>query len=240
MHAFSPSQINLFMDEPAVWIIKSLYKIKSPQNAYAIQGTVFGDYLERAAVAGDFTADQSDNIRQDIVSECDKYGLDAPAMSYLKEDWQTVMNHMEQQRRKGYAMPLGAQGEVTLQTVYGLLRGRLDLEYPAAIVDVKYRTQLAPTEGKRSDLVQLACYWKMTGKLPFLLEISKGKVRQQAYPDKMDEYWYLALHNMKVMARIAAGKLPADMSLLRDFPVHNPDGYHWFPEAKRIWQEVCA
>ena len=242
-HTYSASQINNFMNEPILWALKSLYKLKEPQNGYALRGTVFGDYLEQAVLAEEFMLDLSDDIKAKLLDECDKNQCDMPAVTNIQEDWLAALAFFKKRKDKGWQNPQKAQSKIEFTIDSNLtVIGYLDLEYENAIIDIKYRNVLAPSSGKSTDLIQLAIYRKALGKAPFLVEICKGKVKLTSYfGDVLDHYYAIAKHNLLLMEDLRKQIMPyvanKDYSILRCVSVHNPDYIGWFPEAKRILQE---
>lgn len=245
MHIFSASQINKFMEEPSLWIMKSLFKLKEPQNKWAIRGTVFGDFLETAAVSGHYDIDIN-MLKNRIAEDCLKADCEVPSLTSIDTDWQVAVKHFQDHDTKGYDRPIASQHKFLIDVKHGKLTGYLDLLYPKAVKDIKYRNEIE-REPRQSDMIQLACYWKATGHRQFLFEVSKGKTRLSAYGEaELKEWWEVAEHNMGRMADIVmlyqamiitCTPREACIVLLKDTPIHNWNGY-WFKEARELSLEA--
>lgn len=252
-YVFSASQINSYMSEPWLWVIQSLFKIRGPQNQWAIKGDVFGAALEKIVLSQDFDNVHSHEVIQnEVEAQCKFAGLEVPSMSTLEADWKIAIDHYRQHKLKGYDAPLPppagskkGQHYFEMDCKHGKVCGYIDLLYPKAGRDVKYRTEIEQ-KPRVSDMIQLACYWKKYGGRWMLDEFSKGKKRSKPYgQEELEPYWKIAEHNMGCMNDIIHMKEVFDDDpdcmkiILRDLPIHNPDGY-WFPQALELRKEILG
>lgn len=246
-YTFSASQINSYMQDPCIWVIQSLFKMKSPMNGYAIRGIVFGEYVEGAAVTGNWLVDP-EQIKNKITNDCLKANADLPSLNSIADDWAAISNHFKAHADKGYESPIASQHHFMIDCTHGKLQGYLDLLYSRAGKDIKYRTKIED-KPRISDMIQLSCYWKALGYRQFLTEICKGKVKQSAYgQEELEFYWKIAEHNMGQMKKIAndyqdavnlLGARQACLSILKGLPIHNPRLY-WWPEAEQLILEAIS
>ena len=252
MHTFSASQIIKYMSDPWLWVMKSLFKMKEPMNPYAIKGIVFGDFVETAAVKGHWDGDGIvELIKNRISDDCLKAGCEIPSLSNIEQDWLAARDYFKSRENKGYDKPIKNQHEFIFESKHGKVKGYIDLLYPRAVMDIKYRSEVQK-DNRCSDMIQLACYWKATGHRQFLLEICKGKVKQSAYgQEELEPYWKIAEHNMSIMSGIIDRvkdirynnpdytERCVMLGTLGEMPIHNPDGF-WWPEALKLREEILG
>lgn len=253
MHTFSASQVNNYTAEPILWALKSLYKLKDAPGGAAIKGTAFGDAVEVSALSNEWP-NRVDSIRNQVITQCRLSNVEVPSMEHLEADWLAITDWFKMKHEKwGWPLAISRQRPIRIKSEYGDINGYLDLEYDRHLIDIKYRSTMAPNQGKTTDLVQLAIYWQATDKVPFLVEICKGKVEQSSYhEDVLYEHWLIAIQNIRQMALIANGPIgmaiqsakdqpdsPEKYMPLRDLPIHNPNGdpWKWWPEARSILKQ---
>lgn len=229
---FSPSQIKLFMQEPALWVIRKLSRYDkrfiSPQNGYAIRGTVFGEALEQAMMSGDFN--RAAWIKDEIITRCEAAGCSIPSLSSIDDDWEAAKDRLHDKR------PISVQRSFSHPVPYGVLTGYIDLEYAERCADIKYRSG---QDYDVEDRVQMSCYWAATGKEQWVFKIAKGKVKMEFFSeDEMALYWNICLQNMAVMSGYEEPK-SAEIAkkIIRQMPINNPAGW-WFPAAWDLVKEA--
>lgn len=244
-YTFSASQINTFMQDPCIWVIQSLFKMRSPPNAWAEKGTIFGDFVERAALTGDWGDVMP--IKLAIAKRCDELELEVPSLTSMDTDWQNAKEHF-QRWEKEFGRPVATQEEFIIDCKHGKLRGYIDVRYQTCCADIKNRTKIEK-DFKTSDMIQMACYWKAKGCPQWLLEFSAGKKRVSLFGNELEFWWKIAEHNMGRMEIIAldyedcvhqfGDKRQACLHILSGLPIHNPRLY-WWPAAEELILEAIS
>ncbi len=177
----SASQINRFLDEPALWVMDQLYGIKSPAGPGAWRGSAIEAACDVVMLskADDDTALKAAQDRfevdaqGDMADDVNKERCALPV--YLK-------NLLPSIRELG--MPLTRQSKIVLQlnSLDLDIIGYVDYRFPDRIIDLKTTGRmpsLDPVSGRIKDkwdhLRQMAIYERAEGVTPVLCYATPGK-----------------------------------------------------------------
>ena len=183
----SASQINRFLDEPALWVMDQLFGIKSNAGPGAWRGNAIEAACDAVLFAG---ADDDAALR----AANDRFEQDAQgdmADDVNKERCALpVFLHNLLPTIRGLGMPLTRQSKIVLQlnTLNLDIVGYVDYRFPDRLVDLKTTGRmpsLDPVSGRIKDkwdhLRQMAIYERAEGVTPVLCYATPGK------PDKGQE-----------------------------------------------------
>lgn len=181
---FSASQINRFLEEPAIWILDRLYGVRGDMGPNAWRGSA----VEAACDSVFFNAADDDQAL-DVAYQT----FDGKAMGEVRDDIDKargeiplyLANILPEIRQ--WPAPLGRQVPVSinLPDVQAAIVGYIDWTWPEWLADLKTASRLPsvdPETGRIKDkgdhLRQMAVYWKAKSVSPKLCYVMPGK------PDK--------------------------------------------------------
>lgn len=236
---FSPSTINLFLKDPALWVIKQYHGMAFNGNIYTMRGQLVENYLDQWLKTGKEVTD----IQSDIIS-C-LFTSDIP---WDISDVDSIMNF--------YNMTMTAWSNVgkpdPIMQLYiecptlGI-KGYLDYTFNDSFIDLKTAAKLPTvvTRGPRKDQLskskidnvrQQICYEMVTKKAGSLLYVSEDDWFFYEITDKdRDELTNQIVDTIEQMGYYMT--MPYD-SLIKAIEPGSKQGFHWTEELINIANEI--
>lgn len=217
----SPSSINLFIQEPSLWVLKHFYGLRGDTNIYATRGKVIED-----AVAKVLTGVPIEKAIQEALDEFTEetfFWGDTDLVESLEADIPQWIVHTCEFLELTFpdTLPL-MQSEVRTVISEAICGGYIDFDYPEVVVDLK-TVQTLPDpiktqkkEGwlkadKKANVLQQYIYWKATGKpVALLFSSPDGCYYHPLTEDELlaqEERCIEAIENMKELLSLPLEKV---------------------------------
>jgi len=255
MSHFSASQINLFLAEPALWVLRRYYGVKPEVGAGAWRGNA----LEAAMDHYLYRPDSDDEALQqaalnrfeaDAVGELDEGEIDKARA----EIPQYLANLLPWLRARDWSAPVGRQLRIDLP-IDGAstpVTGYVDYMWDDELWDLKTTGRMPSADketGKLKDkgdhLRQVAVYWAARGVQPALLYVTPGKSKEPFlyYPSEDELREALSEVRAAVRAMDRLNRNSADM-VAPLYPPRDPHGCRWDAStrayAAKVWDLEVA
>ena len=242
----SPSSLNLFLAEPAMWVMKYVHNLKSDAGYAAKRGTAveagMTALLLGATVEG---AVRSAEVNWRLNTDVEKDGVPSPDVTteaVYEADLIKPMVEQIAQACAGWPRPISTQRKVALdwsgapstRSVIPII-GYLDYELDEAVIDLK-TTKAAPSAPRPDHVRQGALYAKATNKPVTLLYVTpKRHVAHLLTPDLVEQGWAQLTRAASALERVLAVCTREDLTKIY---VPDFDHYVWDDKSRLAAQEV--
>lgn len=230
----SVSSLDLWVNEPALWVARYMYGIRSESGPSAKRGNAVEAGLNHAlAGASDDEAIEAAlanyalNVVGEITDDIEAERANIPGMVRLAaQDLRPLGRPLTTQRRIEWRM----------DKVSVPILGFIDYEFDEFILDLKSTLRL-PSEPRKGHVVQVVSYGDALSKRPALFYVTPKK-RQRFNHEQMDAdgaRWTLrrAAISLQVMLAVAA-----DREEMANFMVPKFDDFRWDDPAKKAALEI--
>lgn len=246
MIRISPSQINLYINEPVLWVLRYKYGIKSEQTFFMKRGVIVEEYINNFA---NHTDEQFYNMVFSTLLDIKNISITSELMSELK-DLSEYAHKVFIDKYGKLDVPL-LQTEVNGEICCSNIFGYLDYEFEYHIVDLKISNKLPSvvTRGARKgqlptikadNVRQQLIYWYLTGKPCFLMYVSpkhEHLIYQVSFKD-YESYWDQIIEAVIGINRLLTLE-PKD-AIMEALKIKEPNFYqiYWDDNYKKQYNEI--
>ena len=248
----SASQISLFLNEPAAWIVTYLYGVKGSVGAGAWRGSACEAAMDAILFEDASDADAA-NVAQtrfeqdaqgDLANDVAKERAAIPL--YLTNLLPVARKLLAE---KGKPLVRQARIELNLPEIRPILLGYLDWMWGDQIIDLKTvsRSPSFAENGRIKDkpehLRQMAIYSRAKGKPCTLLYATPTKQRPAIPYAVSDEECEIAMRQVLAGARAMTGLLDAAARGTLDpvgYPPRDLNDYYWSDETRAVARQIWS
>ena len=230
----SPSSLNLWLAQPAMWTLKYVHGYKDEAGPAMARGTAVEAGMQVLLTGG--------SVDGAVTAAHVNYDLNQPEASDERDAERAVIEPMVRQLPgvlAGWPRPLSyqrkVQAEYTGASTLPIL-GYLDFEFEDCVVDLK-TTKALPSKARIEHVRQVGLYAHATGKPVRLLYVTPKKSSLiSVAPEDADVGW----RQLKAAARALERTLTASPTAgaLAEFFVPDFDSYHWDEKSISKAKEV--
>jgi hypothetical protein len=243
----SPSSINLFIEEPALWVLKQFFDIRTEMNIFAVRGRLVEEVLNKWYETGKVPTFKS--LTPGMIDETlfvDSH-VDIDTLKGF-HDWgkECVKVFKDNVKDK----PIKMQGKVE-GDICGLnVGGYLDYEYDDYIIDLKTtnKVPIVVSRGEREGLIsktkaanirQQLVYSKLTGKPVRLMYIDQDGNHLYYKVTKRDkeEHWADVEKNIEKIKKLLT---LTRKSVIKEVEPKNLNSFYWDKVTKEFAEKLWS
>ncbi len=235
IHWLSPSSINTYISDQPLWVMRYLFKVRSPSGAAAVRGNALEFALEKKYCDGKFDYNALEAKFMTMCAES-TIRLDSKAaqkeMKLLKDFGKVIDDDFKYDELESYQEKV----EVNLEDLPVPILGYIDFRFKDKIVDLKTTTRMpsSPTEAQNRQMALYSMAYPDSG-MELFFATPKG--HKKFTLENLTEYKKQLEKAAYTIQRFLA--LSDDKHELASFVYPNFDSWMWGnqmkEEAKKIW-----
>tara|TARA_R100000234_G_C4960887_1_gene161734 strand:+ start:193 stop:936 length:744 start_codon:yes stop_codon:yes gene_type:complete len=232
----SPSSINTYINDPPMWVLRYLFKVKSPSGAAAVRGNALEFALEKKFSEGEM---DYANLEAKFMTLCAEsmIALDTKSaqkeMKTLNSFGEVIDKSFDYDNLETYQEKV----EVKLNDVSIPILGYIDFRFKDRIVDLKTTTRM-PAEPTEAQKRQMALYSMAYPNNKIDLFFASPKDHRKFTLDNLSEYKKQLEKVAHTIQRFLS--ISNDKYELASLVYPNFDSWTWGSkmkeEAKKIWK----
>jgi len=243
----SPSSLNLFLDEPALWIIKQFYGLRTEASIHAYRGKLIENVVNHWYETGKITTRQ--DFEEDFCNECFDFveTWDGETLGKVY-DWS--LHAVKAFKELVHERPIGQQEQVFTEIEGLKVGGFIDYEYEKRTIDLKTvgKLPVVVSRGDRKGLISKTKAAHVRQQL--IYAIAKDKPAALLYVDgagdsllydigdrDMEEQYPIILDTVKIIKNL----LPLSKEdVIKEVEPKNMNHFFWdtatYKLAKQLWK----
>ena len=224
----SASSLNLFLNNPALWVLQYIYGFKFKTNEKALRGTLIERGVNIILSKNDDPIKTADYMYNDFVNECERLKIDKKDYEqqeqFIKKAIVALPKHLSQ-----YGKLIGYQQQIGYDYKGIHLKGYTDFEFDKPVrIDLKTTNKINVTIGHKISQSIYSTATNMENKL-FYVKVLKTKpieVMEYKLTDedniKIPLLIHSAIENINYLCGVASSK-----DDFKRLITPNPDDFYW-------------